>query len=43
MAGAAIGGLALGAIVASAASQGNCQIAIYDANGDFVGYRQGVC
>ena len=44
IAAAAIGGLAVGAIAASAAShQADCQIAIYNHRGQFIGYRAGDC
>lgn len=43
IAAAAIGGLAVGAIAAAAASQGNCQIAIYNRRGQFIGYRHDDC
>ena len=42
--GALAGAAIVGAIAtAAAANQGNCQLAIYDGAGNFVGYRQGNC
>jgi hypothetical protein len=42
--GALAGAAFIGAIsAAAAANQGNCQLAIYDGAGNFVGYRQGNC
>jgi hypothetical protein len=42
--GALVGAAVVGAIAtAAAANQGNCQLAIYDGAGNFVGYRQGNC
>jgi hypothetical protein len=43
IAGAAIGGLAVGAIAAAAASHDDCQLAIYNRRGQFIGYRRGDC
>lgn len=49
IAGAAIGGLALGAAIGAAASQpryyggGACQVPVYDSWGNFRGYRPGYC
>lgn len=44
IAAAAIGGLAIGAIAASAAAHRDyCQIAVYNRRGHFVGYRAGSC
>ena len=42
--GALAGAAIVGAIAtAAAANQGNCQLAIYDGAGNFIGYRQGNC